>query len=263
MPVGETWTFAELFEGLDPAPSFVSELERLGLLRVVARDGKGEPLYAEEAKEQLDRVLELVDLGYQPKDIAAIAKRVGLPQKRRRRLFSRQPTYIRMAELARRSGVEESQLVKWHAQGVLQAALVTESGEPMFSMPSIEGVRALQDLLLFGFEEDTLAEWSKLARALEELHDHAREDKDGLVDEDGSAARATHAVEQAAKEIRERLDRLRTGIRRWDKLVNGYDKRIERVRKAYDVPAPKPRKKGRRKRLRTRRRPRPGQITTE
>ena len=129
----ETWTYEEVFEGLDPAPAFVVELERRGLLRVVARDGKGAPLYGPEAREQLERVMSLVELGYKVEDIAAIAQKVGLPA-RRRRLLRRAPTFVRVPELARRSGVPVETLARWRELGILEPDLETEGGETLFAV---------------------------------------------------------------------------------------------------------------------------------
>lgn len=283
--VRETWTFEELFQGLDPAPSFVAELERQGLLRVVARDGAGRKLYAADARERLERVLELVELGYQPKDIAAIARRVGLPR-RRRRLFRRPPTYLRMAELARRAGVELDALGVWHQRGIVRPALRTEGGEALFSEPTVEGVRALDDLLAFGFTLDELEEMSGLGRRLDEALAAARaqreaatsapaeaEPEDELAPAPGQEPAAltddevralAGAVIEALEKIRRRTDRLRGGLRRWDKLVGAYDKRVERLEREAGVerperPSTRPAKaaakrSGRRRRLRTARR---------
>lgn len=243
----ETWTFDELFEGLDPAPSFVAELERLGLLRVVARDGHGSPLYGADAKEQLDKVLSLVELGYQPRDIAAIARKVGLPNEKRKR-FRRPPTYIRQAELSRRSGVDEARLVEWQEVGLLLVSMETESGEPLFATAAVEVVRAVGALFAFGFDQEEITSWRGVlvhARSLEELHDQ------GDVDSE-RAARAVREGREVVGLIRARLDALRGGIRRWDKLLNGYEKRLGKIGKAEGVEAQKPRSR-RRRRSRTRR----------
>ena len=289
--VRETWTYDELFHGLDPAPAFVSELERQGLLVVVARDGAGRKLYASDARERLERVLELVELGYQPKDIAAIARRVGLPR-RRRRLFRRPPTYLRMAELARRAGVEPHVVKAWHERGILRPALRTEGGEALFSEPTVEGVRALDDLLAFGFTLDELVAMSALGRQLDEALAATREALAGKAEgskaperggeaDDASAPAArggdqpaapsaeevgtlTAAVAEALDRIRRRTDRLRSGLRRWDKLLGAYDKRLERLGREAGVERadhaaarpdrPSAKRSGRRRRLRTARR---------
>ena len=77
---------------MSPSPDFIAELERLSLLVVVGRDTEGRALYSPEARGELEKVLELVELGYQPEDIAAIATRVGLPVSKRRRVKERRFT---------------------------------------------------------------------------------------------------------------------------------------------------------------------------
>jgi DNA-binding transcriptional MerR regulator len=248
----ETWTFEELFGGLDPAPAFVSELERLGLLRVVARDGKGAPLYAPEAREQLDKVLALVELGYQPRDIAAIARKVGLPVPRRG-LFRRRPTFIRVKELARRSGIAPELLDQWRVEGLVEPAMVSEGGEPLFPVAAVEQVRCLQDLLDFGFGDEELGLWAAAERDLDAaIEAHKARDGEPLDAEarariDGLLARADRILATVSR----RVDGLRQGLRRWDKVLGAYDKRLERLRRAHGVEAPRPRL-SKRRRLRSR-----------
>ena len=103
--VEETWTAEELFEGMTLQPGFIAELEKHGLIRAVARDVKGGSLYSAEARDELEKVLALVELGYKLEDIAAIAKRVGLPAKKSR-LFRRLPLRMRVEDLSGRSGID-------------------------------------------------------------------------------------------------------------------------------------------------------------
>ncbi|MGM0578669.1 MAG: MerR family transcriptional regulator [Myxococcota bacterium] len=249
---GETWTWEELFEGLDPAPSFVSELERLGLLRVVARDADGRALYAREAREELEKVLSLVDLGYQPKDIAAIARKVGLPSPRPRRLFRKPPTYVRVDELARRSGAPLERVRAWVDEGLVEADLVSEGGERHFAPATVEQVRLLDDLVTLGLGPDDVARWARALGGLRTL----RSDDDGEQSEEEIADLRRDLVEEAEAllpGLGERLDRARAAVRRWDKTLAGLRKRLARERRSERVG-----RTGRRRRVRTRSRGRKG-----
>ena len=236
----ETWTRAELFEGLDAQPAFVAELERLGLLQVVGRDTAGGPLYAAEAREELDKVIALVELGYRPKDIAAIARKVGLPAKQRRRFFRRPPVHLRAEDLAIRSGVPRERVEAWAAAGQLVPDLVSESGDALYSVSSVRRVRLLDDLVTLGVDERDVAGWAVALAAL---------DKGGEPDPAMLAA-----AELLLERTTARLSRVRRALRDWDKLAAGYRKRLLRLGRAA---AGRPRT-GRRKRVRTRTRGRKG-----
>ena len=246
----ETWTAKELFAGFDAAPSFIDELERLGLLSVRGRDENGASLYGPESKEQLAQVIPLLELGYQPKDIAAIAKKVGLPTTRRRR-FSAPPTFIRLGELAQRSGVALSQLEEWQRKGLLRPGMESEGGEPFFSTAAVQVVQALKDFKEFGLSHDQLSEWTELGRQVDRVIDRLYAEADTLDPVAGASqvADATALIDR----LRKRLERLQTGVRRWDKLVGAYDKRLERLRKRFRVEGKRPRRR-KRIRVRTRRR---------
>jgi DNA-binding transcriptional MerR regulator len=249
----ETWTSAELFEGVDVSPPFVGELEKLGLLHVVAQDYQGRSIYGAEAKEQLEKVLGLVELGYQPRDIAAIAQKVGLPSSKRSR-FRKPPTYLRLEELSAQSGVRLEQIQEWCGKGIVKSSTETDGGVPLFGIEAVEVARALKDLLAFGLNQDQLSEWSELGRAVDKLITglHKKAASGENADKDDvkiQVARASEMIES----LRKRLDGLRGGIRRWDKLLGAYDKRLDRLRKVWTLESRKPRGK-RRIRVPTRRR---------
>ncbi len=246
----ETWTAEELFAGFDAAPSFVEEFERLGLITVRGRDEKGASLYGPESKEQLAQVIPLLELGYHPKDIAAIAKKVGLPTSRRRR-FTTPPTFIRIEELAHRSGVSLRQLEEWQERGILRPGMETEGGEPFFSAAAVQVVQALKDFTEFGFNHDQLSEWTELGRQVDRLIGRLHVEAESL-DPIAVASQVVEATELIER-LRKRLENLQTGLRRWDKLIGAYDKRLERLRKRFRIEGKRPRRR-KRLRVRTRRR---------
>lgn len=152
----ETWTADELFDGLTLQAGFITELEKYGLIRVVARDARGSSLYSAEARDELEKVLALLELGYKLEDIAAIAKRVGLPAKKRG-LFRRLPLRMRSEELSRRSGVEKLRIDRWVEEGHLSADLVSEGGDGLFGRSAIERIRLLADLEDAGVDSEVTA----------------------------------------------------------------------------------------------------------
>ena len=236
----EAWTRDELFDGLDVRPAFVVELERLGLLPVVGRDAAGAPLYGPEAREELDKVIALVELGYQPRDIAAIARKVGLPARQRRPLFRRPPVHLRLQDLATRSGVDVARLEGWLQSGLLAPDLVSEGGHGLFVLGAVRRVRLLDDLAAMGVAELALGGWARLMRSLEVAAplDHA-----AIADAEG-----------VLRDINAHMGRVRGALREWDKLSAGYRKRLARLRRQAGG---RPRT-GRRKRARTRSRGRKG-----
>ncbi len=248
----ETWTRTQLFDGLEPSPGFVTQLERLGLLRVVGRDESGEKIYASEARDQLGKVLSLVELGYQPKDIAIIAKRVGLPDRRSRRFFRRPPTYVHLDELARRAGVEVAVAQGWLRDGYVEAVLVAEGGDPLFDASAIERARSLADLRAFGLGDAELRQWSSLGPALSALL-KAAPDKAAKERAEGPVVAVVEAHTEALDAVVARLERWRRGLRRWDRIVAQCYKKLERLRRAYGLEAETRRRARKRLRLTSRR----------
>ena len=162
----ETWTAEELFEGMTLQAGFIAELEKHGLIRAVARDVRGGSLYSAEARDELEKVLGLVELGYKLEDIAAIAKRVGLPAKRSG-LFRRLPLRLRAEDLSERTGVPLSRVERWIEISLLRADLISDRGAGLFGRPALDRVRLLADLEDAGLVED------EIGRVLEALESEA------------------------------------------------------------------------------------------
>lgn len=256
----QTWTYNQLFEGLDPSPGFVAELEKLGLLSVVAHDAKGKKIYGPGSREQLDKVLSLVELGYRPKDIAAIAKRVGLPEQAKRKLFRKPPTYLRLADVARRSSVEPAVVQTWIEAGLLVAAVTTEGGEPLFDRHAMDRARSLADLTTLGLSPEAVLQWATLGPALQELtaetgkvtarSNGPRDDTSQEVLDQLATCSATLVLFEA------QMERWKGGLRRWDGILAGHHKMLDRLRRLHGLdPAQKrPRRRLRRRHNKTTRR---------
>ena len=217
----ETWTRDELFEDRDLAPPFVSELQRLGLLRVVARDASGQPLYAPDAREELDKVLALVEMGYEPKDIAAIARKVGLPP-RRRTLFRRPPVCLALDALVERSEVDRINIEGWIAKGVVAPRLISERGVALFSVAQVEQVRLLDDLVALGADEQEVAVAAKALSTLTESR---------ITQEAGPDSEAVAELGRVLQDLDEFLGRRRRATRRWTRSLGRMKRRLSKLRR--------------------------------
>ena len=238
----DTWTRTELFSGLEPTPAFVDELERLGLLRIVARDPRGEALYDADARDTLERVLVLVDAGYAARDIAVIARRVGLKAPKRR-LGRRAPTLLRVEDLAEAAEVGVEAARAYWQRGFIEATVLADGGEPLFAAAAVDAARALGELEALGLAAER-ATWAEAARRVAALEAGPRPPL--------GAAAALEGLEAAARWARplgERLARLESAARRWSKRLAVLEKRVEKLRRLHAVElAPvKPRRGLRRK----------------
>lgn len=245
----ETWTEAELLDGLDLAPAFLGELKRLGLLRVVAQDGKGAPLYSADARQELEKVLGLVELGYEAKDIAAIAKRVGLPDARRG-LFRRRPRCVRLSELAIRSGVTLDEARRWIERGGVMPSLISDGGEALYGPEAIESVRRLSQLATLGLGEEAITDWLPIMAALDGADgERAREGLGDLAE-----------VEARIDDLDQHIRALRTASRAWEKRLSLWRRLLKRLRREN---APGKKRRGRRRRVRTASRGRKGPAESD
>jgi DNA-binding transcriptional MerR regulator len=244
-----TWTVEALCEDAGVSPKVITALESVGVLVPTASDLGGTIGYAHGALDNLRKAKALLALGYTPEAIAAISENVGLPT------ADESPPRIRddflpLSELSRRTGVSQMQLTQWREKGILRDTRETDDG-PMFSMAAIDVVCALKDLTEFGFSQDQLSEWSDMGRRIDRVISQlasfsAEEDPARIA---GQVSEASELIEK----LRGRLQQLRDGLRRWEKLIGAYDKRLSQLKARHQIVGRQPR--GRRRiRVATRRR---------
>jgi len=215
---GDAWTRDELFEGLDPSQDFIAELERLSLIVVVGQDAQGGSLYAHESREELEKVLALVELGYQPEDIAAIARRVGLPVKRRGR-FQKPPVHLTRGELAERAGVTPEQLSCWVDAGLIQSSFQRPGAGELYVADTVVRVQRFRDLEVLGVSLSELETWRV---ALDQLD--TRRPPGAMTEAE------EQAVEVALTSLHARLELLSDSTRRWRRFITTLKRRFGKRR---------------------------------
>jgi DNA-binding transcriptional MerR regulator len=214
----DAWTRDELFKGLDPSQDFISELEALALLVVVGQDAQGRSLYARESREALEKVLELVELGYQPVDIAAIATRVGLPVRHRPR-FKRAPVHLNNVELAQRAEVTTEQLEVWVEAGLVTPSLRRAGPGGLYVVDVVARVERLRDLSLLGVSPADLQTWTVALDCLDTRRTLRAMSED-----------EAQAVDDAIVALEARVDALTQTTRRWRRLATTLKRRLSKRR---------------------------------
>ena len=217
----DVWTQRALFEGLSLSDSFVRELRRHKLVRVVGFDAEGVPLYGPEARDELARVMALVELGYKPSDISAIAGRVGLPSVSRG-LIRRRFTHHTVEAICAKLGTPKEQVERWVAQQMIQPSSALKDGGLLFTDDAVELIAELWDLTLLGFGDEVCFQWSELRTRWSE---------------DAEATRVDEASLSAAQGLLEMVEvtlrRQRQAARRWDKRLSGLKRILGRRRRSF------------------------------
>jgi len=211
-------TRRELLAGLDVDPGFVDSLERRRVLGPVARRTSGEPLYPEGAREVLERVTALVRAGYEPGDIAVIARKLG-KRGPRPRLPRRLPRLFDVESLATVAEVSSERIARWHRLGLLEPGALDAEERPLFFKASAVRARELADLAILGLDEDG----STWAAALAIL-DSAAQPKPEEVD--------VEALEVLLGRVAGRCDEAALAVRRMRKRIQRVRRRLARIRKA-------------------------------
>ncbi|MCA9514526.1 MAG: hypothetical protein KC635_06255 [Myxococcales bacterium] len=195
---------AEVFAGMTPGPSFVRELERHGLVSVVARDGGGEPWYAMGARASVERVMKLVDAGYRATDIAVIAGKIGVERPRRR---GRLPVLLGLAAAVEEIGVDEATLRAWLGAGYVRASAVTGGGAPLLDAEAVAGAKELADWRVLGFGDETLATWAAVQAGDGAVHNG------DLLERINVLRRSCVAMRKVARRVEKRLGAVEKELR--------------------------------------------------
>jgi DNA-binding transcriptional MerR regulator len=163
----------------------------------------------------------LAELGYDLEETQKIIKKVGLPQKKTgEKASSEKDRYLTVGDLAERSGVSPRTIKHWEDKGIIEPDMRSEGGFRLYSEAYIHLCQLIRDLQLFGY-------------ALEEIKGASGHFRDLMTVRAGMEALSKADVEAKLEAMLgdiqaffEKMELLKEGIARWDKLLRKEKKDI-------------------------------------
>jgi DNA-binding transcriptional MerR regulator len=197
-----------------------------GLVQPDGRGSTGVPFFSESVIERIGHIRRFLEMGYGEEEIAKILRKVGLPEEGRRRGGrSETENLLTVGALAESVGVSPRTIKHWEDKGIIEADARSEGGFRLYQEHYVYLCNLIQDLQLFGYSLDEIKQISDYFRDFMVLRDDLTQ---------YSADEAERKLGEMLAEIDNLFQttaQLRSGIERWEKLLNKHKKLIADLRR--------------------------------
>jgi len=201
-------------------------MESIKVIKPMGLTDEKIPFYREESVDQINYIKKMIDLGYSLEEIQKVIKKVGFP-KTLLVSESKPPSvkHLTVGDLAAKVGVSARTLKHWEEKGIIEADMRSSGGFRLYSEIYVYLCNLIKDLQLFGY-------------SLEQIKEISEHFRDFLVIEKNIDIYAPKATDKKLeemsveiKDLKERMKLLKSGIGRWEELVNKKVKEIAVLKK--------------------------------
>ncbi len=222
-------TKGELLERTGSAQEDLDRWIDAGLVQAEGKASSGTPYFTEEMVARVDHINQLLAIGYAEDEVGKILRKVGPPQTGRSD-GSRKAAenLLTVGALAESAGVSPRTIKHWEDKGIIDADARSEGGFRLFKEHYVYLCNLIQDLQLFGYSLDQIKQISDYFRDFVIMRDDLTH---------YPADQAEEKLTGMLSEIDLLFDRnakLRSGIERWEKLLNKHRKLIADLKRGND-----------------------------
>jgi DNA-binding transcriptional MerR regulator len=211
----------EFLEKTKISEQTLKEWEKLKLLQPVGFTDSQVPFYSQVTIERVAHIRQLLDLGYELKEIQIIIKQVGLPKTTENKNdHLKSSKYLTVGSLADRVGVSPRTIKHWENFGIIVPDMRSEGGFRLYSEIYVFLCKLIKDLQLFGYALDEIKEISDYFRDFLEMKANLE-----LFGRD-KAARKVDDMIRAIDALFLKMTQFKEGIARWEDLLKKKKKDI-------------------------------------
>ena len=229
MPERTVFTRNELAQRAEIDEETLQRWFEAGLIQPDGKASSGIPFFSERMIERVEHIQRLLDMGYAEGDVAKILRKVGLPQDDRSGgSGDASENLLTVGALSESVGVSPRTIKHWEDKGIIEADARSQGGFRLYREHYVYLCRLIQDLQLFGYSLDQIKKISDYFRDFVVLRDDLSH---------YSPEEAEERLEGMLIEIDtlfETTAQLRSGIERWEKLLNRHKKLIAELKRSND-----------------------------
>lgn len=222
-------TKGELLERTGSAPEDLERWIDSGLVQPQGKASSGTPYFTEEMVHRVEHINQLLAIGYAEEEVGKILRKVGPPQTGKNGGSQKAAeNLLTVGALAESAGVSPRTIKHWEEKGIIDADARSEGGFRLFKEHYVHLCYLIQDLQLFGYSLDQIKQISDYFRDFVIMRDDL---------EHYPADQADEKLTGMLAEIERLFDRnakLRSGIERWEKLLNKHRKLIADLKRNND-----------------------------
>ncbi|MFP4484702.1 MAG: MerR family transcriptional regulator [Spirochaetaceae bacterium] len=200
-----------------------------GLIQPDGKASTGSPFFSERMVDRIDHIKQLLEMGYAEEDVAKILRKVGLPRDDRSvGSEGDSQNLLTVGALSESVGVSPRTIKHWEDKGIIEADARSEGGFRLYREHYVYLCRLIQDLQLFGYSLDEIKKVSDYFRDFVVLRDDLSH-----YDPEEADGRLSGMIEEIDT-LFDTTAKLRSGIERWEKLLNKHKKLIADLKRNND-----------------------------
>ncbi len=201
------------------------EWERLKLAKPDGVTKDKVRFYSRDTLDLLLHVRNLKHLGYETEHVLKIIRKVGIPrQSDKKGKQTGLNQYLTVGDLAERVGISPRAVKHWEDKGIIEPDMRSEGGFRLYSEAFVYLCQLIKDLQLFGYSLERIKIISDLFREFLALS------RDLNAAAPADAARSLEAMTDQIQQQRDQMERLKSGIGRWEDLLKKKHKEISSLK---------------------------------
>jgi DNA-binding transcriptional MerR regulator len=215
----------EFLSRINISEDVLAEWEKLKLVKPVGFTEDKIPYYSEHSIQRIEHIKKLLELGYDLEKIYKITRTVGLPVEDGKKYDSPDSVqYLTVGMLAEKVNISPRTIKHWEDKGIIGSEMRSDGGFRLYSETYIYLCSLIKDLQLFGY---TLDEIKSISDRFRQFLDYKTNMNSFPCNE---IELNLNAMIMEIKSLKEKMNLLKQGIRRWENLIKKKSKEIETIR---------------------------------
>lgn len=229
MPERTVFTAGELAERSGVNQETLEEWITAGLLQAAGRGSSGTPFFSEGTIERVEQIRSLLEIGYSRDEVAKILRKVGLPREAGSGQNKAEgENLLTVGALSESAGVSPRTIKHWEDKGIIEPDARSEGGFRLYREQYVYLCNLIQDLQLFGYSLDQIKEVSDYFRDFVIMRDDLEHY------EPEAAEERLAGMMREIEDLFQTSAKLRSGIERWEKLLNKHKKLVADLKRSND-----------------------------
>lgn len=215
---------AELVSKLHISLPQLLDWEREKLIKPAGVDEDKTPFYTQDTYNECEKILKLIELGYELASISKIIKKIGLPVESDSKKKNSAVKYLTVGELALKIDVSPRTIKHWEDKGIIESDMRSEGGFRLYSEVYVFFCNLILDLQNFGYSLDEIKVISDYFRDFISLQNNLE-----IYKKEDVAAKL-ESIQEEIDRLFNKTAKLKEGIERWEELLKKKRKEITSIK---------------------------------
>jgi DNA-binding transcriptional MerR regulator len=214
----------ELINKLHISHSQLLDWEKEKLIRASGVDEDKIPFYTQETYNECEKILKLIELGFELSAISKIIKKVGLPVESNSGKKNSSIKYLTVGELALKIDVSTRTIKHWEDKGIIESDMRSDGGFRLYSEVYVYFCSLILDLQNFGYSLDEIKVISDFFRNFLSFQNNLE------IFKKEDVSKKLEVIQAEIDRLINKTSKLKEGIERWEELLKKKRKEITSIK---------------------------------